>query len=424
MLLNLNFRNCQGWPGIMFRNTAILFLFVTSLLWSAGGYAQLHPEQRLIEALQAIQHVKLDKAERLLKKLIQDEPEFKLAYMLYADILKARAHPLGAAGMGLKKTGHWQQLIDEARARWQANRLDDPTRKIPMGLSRLDNNYDYAIVVDLNQARLFVFENSEDYPRQIASYFISMGRGGPQKEKQGDLRTPLGVYFVQSYIPPEKLADKYGAGAYPINYPNAWDVFNGRTGYGIWLHGTRSGTYNRPPLASEGCVVLPNSDLLRVGDYITLGETPVIIGHDMQWVSPDKWKQQQQQVSGIFEQWLEDWGSLNTGNYLRHYSKAFSNGAKNYSDWVEHKQRVARYKTFIDVDASHVSLLMHPNDDVLVATFQQHYHSDNYSGSSWKRQYWRKEADGRWRIIFEGRITPPVTPQLARTEDMTLDTAN
>jgi murein L,D-transpeptidase YafK len=229
---------------------------------------------------------------------------------------------------------------------------------------------------------------------------------------------------VQSYIPPEKLADKYGAGAYPINYPNAWDVFNGRTGYGIWLHGTRSGTYNRPPLASEGCVVLPNNDLLQVGNYITLGETPVLIGKNMQWLSPQEWKRQQQKVSRLFEQWIRDWESLDTGSYLSHYSRDFSDGNKGYRDWVEHKQRVARYKTFIDVDASHVSLLLHPNEDVMVATFQQDYRSDNYSSRSWKRQYWRKENDGQWRIIFEGRISPPQIPQLAKNREYSLDSAN
>jgi murein L,D-transpeptidase YafK len=269
-----------------------------------------------------------------------------------------------------------------------------------------------------------VFENRQQQPRQVASYFISMGRGGPEKEKQGDLRTPLGVYFVQSYIPPQKLADKYGAGAYPINYPNAWDQFNGRTGHGIWLHGTRSGTYNRPPLASEGCVVLPNSDLLQVGAYITLGQTPVLIGNDMQWLSVEAWQQQQQQVSAIFEQWLRDWESLDTRKYLGHYSTAFSNGSKSYYEWVRHKQRVARHKSFIDVEASDVSLLMHPNEDVLVATFLQYYSSDNYMSQSWKRQYWRKESDGVWRIIFEGQIAEPAAPQLARTSDTLLDTAN
>jgi len=323
----------------MKRICVVISMLFLLLSWAAPGYAQQHPEKRLIHAIEAIQAVRLDEAERLLKALINDEPEFKLAHMVYADILKARAHPLDTTGMGLMKSQYWQQLINEARARWRANQDDDYSNKIPAVLSRLDDSYLHAIVVDLKESRLFVFENRHQQPRQVASYFISMGRGGPEKEKQGDLRTPLGVYFVQSYIPPQKLADKYGAGAYPINYPNAWDQFNGRTGHGIWLHGTRSGTYNRPPLASEGCVVLPNNDLIQVGSYITLGQTPVLIGNDIQWLTVAQWQQQRRRTSAIFQQWLRDWESMDSRKYLRHYSRAFSSGSKTYYEWVAHKQR-------------------------------------------------------------------------------------
>ncbi|TNF35174.1 MAG: hypothetical protein EP315_06320, partial [Gammaproteobacteria bacterium] len=383
------------------------------LMLSLGAQAMLHPEQRLLHALEAIQTAQLSKAEQLLKDLLSDEPDFRLAQLLYADVIKARARPLQQVGMGLRSGEELEQLLSEVKARWQANQ-DMAGDKIPAVLSRIDEYYLHAIVVDLKQSRLYVFENVGDYPKLVANYYVSMGRAGPKKEKRGDLRTPLGVYFVQSYIPPHKLADKYGSGAYPINYPNAWDQFKGRTGDGIWLHGTPSDTYNRPPLASEGCVVLPNNDLLEVGSYITLGQTPVLIGYDLEWLPPTAWQQQQQQINTVFSNWLEDWKSLNTEHYLRHYSSAFNNGDKDFKTWVAHKKRVALNKTFVDVEASDVSLLMHPNEDVMVATFYQTYSSDNFSSQSWKRQYWHKEKDGQWRILYEGEIEPPASPQLAR----------
>lgn len=386
----------------------LLTLFcVLGLVFGQASHADVHPEQRLVQALDALQSANLDQAEVLLKALIDDEPEFKLAQMLYADSLKARANPLYVAGKGLPDIASRQPLLSEIKTRWQARQTVDQTDKIPAVIGRLDENYLHAIVVDLSQSRLFVFENDNGRPRQVADYYVSMGRGGPKKEKQGDLRTPLGVYFVQSHIPPQKLADKYGSGAYPINYPNAWDNYQGRTGYGIWLHGTRSGTYNRPPLASEGCVVLPNNDLLEVGNYISLGQTPVLIGYDLEWLSVEQWRVNQQPVTALFTQWLNDWQSLNTDAYLSHYSKHFSNGKKDFQHWSTHKKRVAQYKTFVEVEATDVSLLKHPNEDVLVATFHQRYRSDNFVSQSWKRQYWHKEEDGQWRIIFEGEISPP-----------------
>jgi len=383
-----------------------------TLLLICSGYSWAHPEKLLIQALNAIQASELFKAERMLKTLIEDEPEFKLARMVYADVLKAKTQLLSHAGMGIAKSDELDGLIKEVRARYEASAYSIKDEgKIPAALGRLDDNYQHAIVVDLKQSRLFVFENHNGQPEQVADYYISMGRGGAQKEKEGDLRTPLGVYFIQSYTPPDKLADKYGAGAYPINYPNAWDVVNGRTGGGIWLHGTQSGTYNRPPLASEGCVVLPNDDLVELGSYIDLKQTPVLIGNEIEWLSAEQWQQKSSQVSARFKQWLDDWESLNVDNYLSNYSSRFTNGKKDYRHWVAHKKRVAKNKNYIRVNASNVSLLEHPNDDVMVATFMQSYQSNNFSSQTWKRQYWHKEKDGQWRIIFEDEIPRPVNHQ-------------
>ena len=387
------------------------------LMMSFMGNVSARPEQELLQAIDAIQSSDMVKAERLLKTLIIEEPEFKLAQMVYADVLKARSTRLSQAGMGLTNRDDLNALITEVRSRYNAGQDSiKSSDKIPAALSRLDKNYQHALVVDLKQSRLFVYANEDGLPKRVADYYISMGRGGVEKQKEGDLRTPLGVYFVQSYIPPDKLADKYGAGAYPINYPNAWDSFNGRTGGGIWLHGTRSGTYNRPPLASEGCVVLPNDDLIELGSYISLGQTPVLIGHELEWLSVDEWRQSSNQAETLFNQWIFDWQSLNVDNYLSHYSASFSNGNKDFNSWGEHKRRVSKNKTYINIDASNVSLLKHPNEDVMVATFRQAYESDNFSGKSWKRQYWHKESDGKWRIIYEGEISWPSAPALAKQD--------
>jgi len=63
----------------MKRICVVISMLFLLLSWAAPGYAQQHPEKRLIQAIEAIQAVRLDDAERLLKALINDEPEFKLA---------------------------------------------------------------------------------------------------------------------------------------------------------------------------------------------------------------------------------------------------------------------------------------------------------------------------------------------------------
>ena len=390
--------------------TFICFFFYSVI--AAAGSA--HPEESLLDAVQYIQTSQLSKAEQGLKALLVERPNFKLAQWVYADVLKSKTGAAMQLGLSLSDTDDKALLLSEIKNRYTASVDKQIKQKYPAVLARLDDSYHYALVVDLNKSRLYVFDNSSAKPSLVDDFFVSMGRAGAGKVSEGDLKTPMGVYFVQSYISPTQLEDKYGAGAYPINYPNAWDRINGKTGHGIWLHGTRSGTYNRPTLASEGCVVLPNDDLLALGSYIDLKSTPVLIGENLQWLSEDKWLEHQGLVNKIHQQWKNDWESLNVEEYLSHYSQRFTNGKKKFSHWATHKRRISKHKTFVQVDLSNVSLLLHPNEDVMVATFQQSYSSDNFTSQSWKRQYWSKESDGEWRIVFEDEISPPASPQLAR----------
>ena len=120
------------------------------------------------------------------------------------------------------------------------------------------------LVVDANRSRLYVYENQGGQLKLVTDYYISQGKLGINKIKAGDQKTPIGVYYITSRLPGARLPDFYGTGALPINYPNEWDKLNGRSGSGIWLHGTPSDSYSRPPLSSDGCVVLTNPDLNKL----------------------------------------------------------------------------------------------------------------------------------------------------------------
>ena len=379
-----------------------LYLLVCS--WS--GFAQT-PEQQLYQALTAIQSQQLNKALGQLNKLVSSKPDFKLAQLIHADVLQAKSRGLQNVGQLLKNNQQLQDFLSEARARW--NSLKNPVdgNLLPASLLSLDQAYQYAVVVELNRSRLYLFENVNGVPQQVENFYVSMGKSGPYKQVEGDNRTPLGVYFIENFLSPDNLPDKYGRGAFPLNYPNVWDDRLGRTGYGIWLHGTPFNTYSRPPRDSEGCVVLSNSDLQKVGRYLQLRRTPFVISDRVNWVSREQWQQKKQYFTSVFSNWLNDWQSRDSERYIQHYSRTFKAGNKNFQQWVNHKTRVNQSKKFIRVTTDDLSILKHPKDDVLVVTFRQHYKSNNYSSVSYKRQYWKQEDDGQWRIIFEGRVREP-----------------
>ena len=46
---------------------------------------------------------------------------------------------------------------------------------------------------------------------------------------------------------------------------------------------------SRPPLASDGCVVLSNPDLHKLYESVEIGKTPVVIADHVDFVDEDKW---------------------------------------------------------------------------------------------------------------------------------------
>ena len=42
---------------------------------------------------------------------------------------------------------------------------------------------------------------------------------------------------------------------------------------------------------------------------------------------------------------------------------------------------------------------------LLVVTFRQDYKSDKVERKFVKRQYWRRQQDGTWRIVYEGSVS-------------------
>ena len=296
-----------------------------------------------------------------------------------------------------------QELRDEAIARLRAYReRPSAANYVPRYLLQMGPEQQHAVVVDTQRARLYVYRNEDGKPRFVADYYISQGKAGSGKQFEGDNKTPLGVYHVTSFIDPAKLPDLYGKGAFPLNYPNPWDKRLGRTGYGIWLHGTPSDTYARPPLASEGCVVLANQDFTSLSSFVQPGLTPVIISNDIEWLSLDDWQAERSSLNAAIEAWRSDWESLDVERYLSHYSAQFRNDRYDYAEWSSRKRRFANAREWVKVEVGKLSMLRQPGEDALVEViFDQDYRSDGFTDTMRKRQYWTKE-DGRWKIIYEG----------------------
>jgi len=353
--------------------------------------------------IDAIESNRLDLALERTERLLADYPNFRLAHLIRGDLLLARARPLetfGNVGKAIPRE-RVEELRAEALARLRALRERPPADRLPSVLLQLAAAERTALVVDASRSRLYVFENADGRVRYVGDYYVSLGRRGIDKEREGDQKTPLGVYHVTAYLPRSRLTDFYGAGAFPINYPNEWDRRLGRNGHGIWLHGVPSDTYSRPPRTSDGCLVLANTDLVALSRWLEVGRTPVIIGEEIAWRDAAALEEERRSLAAALEAWRQDWESRDSERYLAHYSSEFAAGRQGLAAWAAHKRKVNAAKSWINVRISEVSMLRDPRGRFVVVTFDQDYRSSNLSNAMRKRQYWRFEQ-GRWKILYEG----------------------
>ncbi|MDO8925373.1 MAG: L,D-transpeptidase family protein [Sideroxyarcus sp.] len=383
------------------RNIASLLLIGSFALPALAETPSRDLELGLAKSLQAVRENRLDVALNEVDSLLKLNPNFKLAQLVRGDLLLARSKPIGDFGAAPNAPrDRVQDLREEANARLQRVQQQQPIA-VPKYLWQLSPKQRYAVVVDTSKSTLYLYENVKGEPRYVADFYISVGKKGADKIVEGDQKTPLGVYFVNQHLTKDKLTDFYGSGAYPISYPNEWDKRLGRNGHGIWLHGTPSDTYSRPPLASNGCVVLNNDDLTHLGSHIQVGVTPVIITRKMDWMADDDLSDRDALLKSI-EQWRNDWSSRDTENYLSHYARDFSTGTVTLPAFAQQKRLVNSGKTWIKVKLSDLSVFPYPNQpDMVVVNFEQDYESNNLSNRMHKRQYWMKR-DGRWQIVYEG----------------------
>ena len=360
-------------------------------------------ENALAGIFQSIEAGKFEQALSRTEALISAKPNYRLAHLIKGDLLLARSRPIRTMGAAPNAPAdRVRDLREEAAARLKAYRERPPKDQIPRYLLQLRPDQKHAVVVDTQKSRLYLYQNDNGTPRFIADYYISQGKLGAEKSREGDKKTPIGVYHVTSSLPRQKLTDFYGSGAFPINYPNDWDKRQGRNGHGIWLHGTPSDTFSRPPRASDGCVVLANQDLDSLSKSLQIGLTPVIISNSIEWLSLDDWQNERTSLLKMIEEWRQDWESRNPDQYAQHYSHKFNADGQNYQSWTVQKRKVNAAKSWIKVGTSNVSMFRNPGrEEYVVVTFEQDYRSSNLSNQMKKRQYWIKEG-GRWKIVFEG----------------------
>ena len=372
-------------------------------------------ESLLVKSLLEITEGKTKQAFITVNELIRTAPNFKLAYLIRGDLLTAQGHALETFGDShadadsTPNNNELDGLRDEARTRIEYYLSAKKATQQPNLLVKLGAEQAHLIVVDTVKSRLYLYKKIDNGLQYVADYYVTVGKNGVDKQVQGDKRTPLGVYFAGQKLT-QPLADMYGAGAYPLNYPNELDQHQNKSGSGIWLHGTPTDTYSRPPRASDGCVVLSNPDLKALQPFLQAGKTPVIIANNLDWIESTNASEQlaaqqaeKQTLVNAIENWRKAWVSQDTDAYLNYYSKKFFYSDGDYEKWADYKRGIQASKPKVTIQIEDVSMFAYPatKQPVVVVDFEQNFKSSSLQNKMRKRQYWILDNE-QWKIIYEG----------------------
>ncbi len=235
-----------------------------------------------------------------------------------------------------------------------------------------------ALLVDKKTNTLYVTKYEGGDLQVVKTLHVTLGKVVGDKEDEGDLKTPEGIYTFKTKLTPPKLKPKFGAMAYYLNFPNSYDQLAGRTGSDIMLHATNEPDRLKKDFDSEGCVVVNNEEIRDLSSQIRVGLTPILIFSELspEYYHPGK----DQKLVGFFNSWVQAWEGKEIEKYIDHYHSDFSAQAMNKSQWKKYKTNLNRQYAEIKVNPEDILYYRHPKYSMI--TFTQNYHSKAKSGKS------------------------------------------
>ena len=277
------------------------------------------------------------------------------------------------------------------------------TQRMPAYLLEIPEAVKSILIAETETATMHRFASDDDGVVEIDQRYMSIGLNGPGKEKAWDKRTPLGIYFITESLDISKLHAKYGAAAFPLDYPNAWDRFNQRTGYGIWLHGVDPDNPHRPARDTDGCLALPNEEIVKLAGELKPLLTPVIVAREIDWVAPSNIEELRQEFRGMLDIWRESLEQGDLVKFLSLYSDNSRHSGMEHQEWLTSMRENFHNQGFESVRLEDVMLVAHPEEpDLYLSRFTQVLASvEGLPKITTKRLYWHRSNVKQWKILIE-----------------------
>ena len=242
-------------------------------------------------------------------------------------------------------------------------------------------SYENILACDKSQSKLAVYQKDAQGKFQLKKeYSAYTGKMKGDKIKEGDLRTPVGVYDIVKKI--TKLDSFYGPMAFVTSYPNLYDKYQNKTGQGIWIHGLP--IEQKRDEYTKGCIAINNQNIKCLDKNIDINKTVLIINENALNTATSK-KELAQVLSNVFA-WRYAWIYNNLDDYLSFYDDTFKRfDGMDINRFKQYKKRIFAKNEQKRIRFTDINLIPYPGKENLYKiTFHEDYKSDSFSFSGEK----------------------------------------
>ncbi len=257
----------------------------------------------------------------------------------------------------------------------------------------------FLLLCEKSQKRLHLYQIVPKGFKKIDTIEVILGKNSGDKIKEGDLRTPVGVYRLSAKL--TKVDDYYGPFAYETTYPNLFDRLQGKNGHGIWIHGMPSDCDDKKD--TRGCIAMQNHRLKALEDLFDYTSSYLLISEDL-FKKADK-KDIVDILSTLYK-WRNSWKASDYDRYISFYHKEFKRfDGSDLERFKRFKKRVFDSKKGqrIEIIFKDIEIIPYQNPQgakLYRVNFFEIYDSDNYRFRGEKELYLKK-ADEGWKILVE-----------------------
>ena len=261
-------------------------------------------------------------------------------------------------------------------------------------------SYSSILSCDKNNSSLTLYKQDENSTYKLKRrYEAFTGKATGDKEIEGDLKTPIGIYEIKQKLDKDtKLDPFYGPLAFVTSYPNLYDKIRGKNGSGIWVHGL--------PIKRErddftrGCIAINNQSIECLDKNIDIDKTIIIINPNN---SIEVTKERLSIILSQLFKWRYSWLYNDIENYLSFYADDFTrfDGMK-IDQFSKYKTRVFKKTEKKTILFNDINIIPYPNtQDIYQITFKEYYKSNTFEFSGDKILMVRVDKSNNFKIFVE-----------------------